>query len=394
MTTAQEPIYYAKVFSTVTGHVQAELPLHDDPTWLQQINQFGQWQAVTPIVNKEIAGGLKVVDLKQICDEGRFSVAICYGYGSPNDPIVQAGPMWSYATNEGGTDDTGTTEDVPTVTLGGSGLGGILKARLQVPGTWTPSLGFGDTQSIATYTGSYHDIAAQMVTDAVTRGPLPIDIPGLTGGTESETYNGYDMYSVAQDLTDLTQLQGGPDVVFQPYFSAPDTVRTSALIGNPNLTQPGTPIVFDYGSSLQSVTEASDGSALCTTQYEKGNGIDSAIMWAFAQDATLLAANPPWPLLESIDTAQSNVNDQDTLNSWAASNLALYGRSVRTWTAIARTNVNPVLGSYLPGYSLIYNMIGHSWIPDGRYAQRLIGLQNGQNPGEVIHVLQSTNGVS
>lgn len=391
--TVTKPVYYAKIYSTVTGHVQQELPLHEDPIWQQQINQDGTWGVVTPIVNKEIAGGLKVIDLDQVCEEGRFSVAICYGYGSPNDPIVQGGPIWTYETYEGGTDDSGATEDVPTVRLGGAGFGSLLKARLQVPGVWTPAAGFGDTQSVSTYTSSYQGIAALMLTDTVTRGALPLDIPTPISGTTTETYYGYDMLTVGQNLLDLTQLNGGPDLLFQPYFSDSATVRTQALIGNPTLTQPATPIVFDYGSSLQSVTVASDGSKLATTQYEKGNGVEAAIMWAYAQDPTLLSAAPPWPLLESIDTSQANINSQATLNSWATSNLKLYGRPVKTWTGIARADTNPILGTYLPGYSLIYNMVNHSWIPDGRYSQRLLGLQNGQNPGEVIHILQGTSGV-
>lgn len=388
---APEQKYYALVYSTVTGQVQQELPLYVDPTWTQQLNQAGSWTVQTPIVNAEIAGGLKVADLRQVVSEGRFSLAVCYGTGGPSDPIVQGGPIWTYSTDEGGVDDSGTTETPPTVTLGGTGFWGILKARLQVPGTWTPAAGIAAGAS--SYTSSFQGIASLMLTDTVTRGVLPLDIPTPIAGAQVQAYNGYDMYSVGQDLADLTQLSGGPDVLFQPYFSTPNTIRTQALIGNPRLTQPAGPVVFDYGSSLQSVSVSSDGSQLCTTQFEKGNGVDAGMLWAFAQDPTLLAATPPWPLLESIDTQQSNVTVQATLNSWAAANLALYGRPVETWAAIVRANATPTLGTYYCGYQAVYNMLGHSWLPDGPSTQRIIGLQNGQNPGEVIHILQASNGL-
>lgn len=395
--------YYALAVDTVTGHVMQELPLMAEPTWTQQINQPGSWQITTPLGNPtDLASGLPTALLRAAVSKGRISVAICYGDGSLNDPIVQAGPIWTDASDDGAANNT-----QPSLTLGGAGLWSALTARLTVGPSWTPSAGLAATSANVTYTSSLQGIASMMLTDTVTRGALPIDIPTpITPTTTPITmaYYGYDMKMVGDNLRDLTQLAGlttadltslgattGPDILFQPYFSDGSHVRWKALIGTPTLTQSGKSINFDYGANLQSVTTANDGSKLATTQYEKGSGQQASLLWAYAQDSTL--TNLGWPLLESVSTAHSDVVDQTTLQKWANAELALYGRPVETWSGVVRADMLPVLGTYYAGFYANYNMINHPWIPDGVYQQRILGISNGQNPGEIIHVLQATSGL-
>lgn len=377
--------WYAKVFQVTTGQVYQEIPLAELPTWTQQINQPGSFTIKTPIGGN----GLDKKTLRQYVSPGRWGIAVCYGSGIQADYIAQAGPIWKPPL---------ASEVPPVLQIDGTGIWGILNARNQVPSTWVPSAGLGDSTAIATYTGSAHDVAAQIIANAVARDSLPIDSVTLTGGTLSRVYNGFDLVYAGQRLSELTQEDKGPDVVFVPYFSDPNHVRWTAAIGNPTLTQPGLPFVWDYGSNLTSLLPVPDGINLATTTLVKGNGIGAGgVLYAIASDTTL--TNNGWPLLERINSARTNVIDQATINAQAAGDQALYGRPVEIWTASVRIDKVPQLGSYGPGISAVYNVQsdngreGHCWIPDGRYTQRLLGLSNAQSDSEVAHILQAKQGV-
>jgi hypothetical protein len=207
------------------------------------------------------------------------------------------------------------------------------------------------------------------------------------------TYPGYDFATAGQRLQELTQLDHGPDVLFRPYFADPQHIRWQALIGNPTLAQPGAALLFHYGSNLSSVIPQSSGAQLATASYVKGNGIEAATLWATASDTTLTGAG--WPLMESIDSSHSNLIDPVALQAQATANQKINGRPVETWTATARTDQSPLLGSYTAGVYATYNFPdeSHPMIPKGQYFQRIIGLTNGQNIGEVGHILQATAGV-
>jgi len=60
-------------------------------------------------------------------------------------------------------------------------------------------------------------------------------VPGTVVGTNTRTYPVYDLATVYTRLTDITGVQGGPDVDFKPYFDLtnPGFIRWSMQIGNP-----------------------------------------------------------------------------------------------------------------------------------------------------------------
>lgn len=374
--------WYALVYQTTTGQVYDELPLIGDPAWSQKINDPGSWTALTPIGG---SGGLDRDTLRSLVSAGRWGVACCYGTGSQSDYIAQAGPIWSAELQ---------SESPPVLQIGGTGLWGMWSARIQVPGSWTASKGFADSTSVATYgPTSLQGIAVAILTDAVTRGSLPVDLPAAIAGTQSRTYYGYNLATVGQTLQELTQVDQGPDILLAPYFSDPNHVRWSAQIGNPTLSQPGTPLYFDYGANLTSVLPSCDGSHMSTTSYVKASGVSASVLWAQSTDSTLIAAG--WPLMEWVDTGHSDLVDQAAIQAQATANQALYGRPVETWKAVARTDVAPLLGIYGPGVSAYYGFSGdpdHPWISPGQYLQRIVGLSNGQAQGEVAHLLQATQG--
>lgn len=375
------PRWYAKLLAVSTGKViGADLPTTDNPgpPWDQQINQQCSIGLTTPIGH---SGGLSAQTLRPLLTPGDFGMAVCYGSGTPSDYIAQAGPIWTHRMQ---------SESPALRAVNGAGLWSLFNARVQIPSTWTPDMGLGDSRAVATYTGSYHDIAAQIIANAVARGPIPVDVPPLIGGTESMTYQGYDLTSAGQRLQELTQLDGGPDIYFRPYFATASTVRWEAVIGSPTIANGGNPLLFDHGSNLVQALDTVDGTKRARRTFVKGNGSQAAIQWAFAQDVAAITGGAL--LLETVDTSHSDVTDQATLDAIATADQMLNGLSVETWDVTARVDGPHPLGSYGPGVTAAYNFTRHPWIPPGRYNHRLLGLSSGSNPQEVKHLVQATEG--
>lgn len=392
------PSYYALIYQTTTGQV-VSAPLTDanqtEPTWLQQINNPGSitWRTV---VDGTVLTKDELITYRQ--GEWRFGIALCYGTGSANDFICQAGPI---------TASVDVSESPPIVQFGAMGFWGMLNACYQVNPTWngaavTSASGGSDT----TYTSSLQGIASLLATDAITpcaaigRGTLPLDVPAPIAGANVRNYFGYEFASAGQRLSELTQVQNGPDVLFAPYFSAPGVIRHKMVIGNPTIVQPGNPLVFNYPGNVRTVLTSRDASRLTTFQVAVGNGLQDLALWGKAQDATLTAAG--WPSLFSADSAHVDVTDQATINAWAQGDLGLNGRPVETWATVVR--IDSGFGTFTPGVQANYGLQDHPFKRDGVYNQRVVGFGSGAissgggssvtaGVGEYIHILQSTAGL-
>lgn len=390
---ADNNVWYALVYENKTGAVVDDLPLIGVPQWQNLINTPNCGGTVTTPVGdgvtplpEQYKDALPVDKLRTYFEvgAGRFGVAVCYGTRLPSDWIAQAGPAWVATPS----DDTATS-DVPSVQIGFSGFWSLLQARIMAPANWTNTTGIG---AMAAYGPStLRDIARSMLTDALTRGTLPLDVPAALGdsGTNVRNYPVSDLAYLGQRLQELTQVQNGPDICFQPYFSAPGTIRHQALIGNPYLTVTSQPMVFDYGANLISVIPPASAAGMATRSYAKGAGTDAgSLVWGYSADATL--ENAGWPMLESVDGNHTTVITQTEIDGWAAANQAQNGRAVKAWAARVRLDGAAPAGSYAPGQAVVYNMQGHFWIPDGLYSQRLLGISNGPDDSSLAHILDAS----
>lgn len=390
---ADDNSWYVLVYENATGAVVDELPLIGVPQWQNLINTPNCGGTVaTPVddgvtaLPEQYKDALSADKLRTYFEVGggRFGVAICYGTRLPSDWIAQAGPAWVCTPS-----DDSATSGVPSVQIGFSGFWSLLMARLMVPASWTAATGIS---AVAAYGPStLRDIARSMLTDALTRGTLPLDVPAAAGdsGTNVRNYPASDLAYLGQRLQELTQVQNGPDICFQPYFSTPGTIRHQALIGNPYLTNTSQPLVFEYGVNLISVIPPASSSGLATRSYAKGSGTDAgSLVWGYAADATLESAG--WPVLESVDANHTTVTTQAEITGWAMANQAQNGRAVKAWSARVRLDGQSPAGGYAPGQALVYNMQGHFWIPDGTYTQRLLGIANGPDDSSLAHILDAS----
>lgn len=385
------------VFETKTGRiVNNDLSVVGMPQFNRQINQPGSVQV------KILVGDLSTPSkeiLRSLATGWRFSLGVVYGGGlSSSSYIAQAGPVMTHQYNE--------QDDTLTLTCGGFWT--ILNHRMLMNPTTggaspeqsaTSGSGILDMSSTydLTYSGlSLHSIAKSIVQDNCTRFgmSLPVDFPTTITGTATRTYPVYDLATAGQRLQEITQVDQGPDIDFAPYFdpSNPGYVRWNMLIGNPTLAQLGLNYYWDYGSSLETITTDSDASSMASGIYVKGNSTERSTTVAYQNSTVLTSAG--WPAIESIDTSHSSVIDNTVLNGYATADIGLYKSPVEMWTCIVRAAEQPNFGTFNPGTYATFNVIGHRWVPDGQYTQRILGFTQGQNTGEVKLILQAIQGAA
>lgn len=374
--------YTCVVYKTVTGKIVAELPLAEQPQWARQLNQSS---TMTVKIRPGDSGVVPTTRLFELVVPKFFSLAVLWG-----TYVCQAGPILPYNV-----DDTSNS----LLQLGTGDLWSVFADRLLINQAWNPATApVTDPSADITVTDTLGNIALQLVRNAtnMTHRPgssLPIDIPTNTGtGTITRTYHGYDMADVATKLHELTQEQNGPDIDFQPYLYSDTTgryIRHAMRVGRDSdgyLVQPGTPPVFDYGSSLRSIPVSGDGSKVATTAWTKGSGETTSTVYGMATAANLTDAG--WPIADQVDTSHISSTNPTQLSAWATANLALHGKATEQWTGYVDANSNPQLGSYGPGYFGTYNITGHVWLPEGQYRGRILGIANGRTAGEVVHTIE------
>lgn len=168
----------------------------------------------------------------------------------------------------------------------------------------------------ATYTGSYTDIAKQLVDAALEWGALAVTTPStLDGGLYTRTYYGWDLALVGDRLTDLTELENGPELEFTPVHES----------GHFGWTLRGAPELMDTvwqwnsavpGQRVQLVNVDEDGDDMASQSWGLGGKTDDLILTARAESDALTGAG--WPELQVSNTSHSSVSELATLQGYVA----------------------------------------------------------------------------
>lgn len=391
MPTPVEREYTVLAYDTRTGRVVRELQMASEPVWDTRLNDIGGGSFSCP---------LGVSDqwdtwVREVARPYRYSMAVMLS-GTPEDsPIPQAGPLIAYTP-----DEEPQPGSVPKIGFAFKGFWQNLMRRLVSDRTWNPAttLITNAAADLNLTNLELRDIAIQLLTHATTMvsrtgSDLPIDLPTLgSPGHDYRNYPGYEMISFGQRLQELTQVDGGPDVYFQPYltrFGGYRQIRHQAIVGNPYITQPGVPLRFDYRSNLVKVAVNGVGEDTSTTAFVKGTGNENAQQYGYANDPTLIASG--WPLLDYVDSNHTSALIQATLDGWAAADVALLSNPPEQWKATVKTEGSQRLGSYVPGHFVQYNVLDHHWILDGLYTWRLLSLARtgSTSTGTVEQVVQA-----
>lgn len=362
MTSPAPPVpapWRCAVYETRTGLVVDELPLVGVPQFNRLIGEAGNLSVTTT------ATGIPVVDLRQYLTGWRHSLAVIWA-----NAVLQAGPIVSHRFDDDGSG---------TVDIGAVGLMQLLNRRVLKAAGATTNLA---SAAPLTITASLHTIVKYLLV-AATQDPyceLPLVLPDDIAGTETRTYLSADLRYIGQEITDLSGLDGGPEVDLAPRLTVDvegrEVVEHVARIGNPTLqVVGGEPWTWDYQRSLLSLPTSSDMSRMTFRVWARGNTSDGRTPIGFAEDATLPAAG--WPQLDFVAAASSE-STQAVLDALATGQVTLLGRPVATWEATVLTDPGgsdawPSLAAIVPGGWGTFGVYGHLTVPDGDYRWRVLG---------------------
>lgn len=192
-------------------------------------------------------------------------------------------------------------------------------------------------------------------------------------GAHTRTYFGKDFANLAQRLTELTGVAGGPDQAFIPEFvdSTEQAIRwrhTTGTEAQPLLMQDGAPHIFDMTVPKSIVTAAGvdeDGTSIATRVWSQGTGDGAGI----ATGENTLLVEDGYPLLEangSYDTSDAGIltkyNDQAILDA---------STTTGTWSIALRMEDPTELR---PGdFANVYTK-GHKAVTDGVHLVRIVGI--------------------
>ena len=313
-----------------TGRIAGVIDATGCP-WSVQSNGPG---TITATIPEDVVRDL---DLRNNAQAARSFLAV-----DVEGRIQEAGPIWSRTCDDA----------AGPVALGASGLWSLFDHRyvLSVLAAAQPL-----QQQLVTLSGAtLGGIAKSLVNQAVqwTGGNLPLVFGmGATVGTRTESFPGWKLLKVGDQLRELTQREtAAPDIRFRPRYKTDrrfiEWVMDTGDEDQPLLHQAGADWVFDANAPKGPVVGIStdeDATVMGMRAFVSGQGNEADTLMTSAYDQTLIDAG--WPLLE-VSELRSSVSQQDTLDGHAENLRDRSARPIETWTVTVRSEA---AAEVLPG---------------------------------------------
>ena len=348
----------------MTGQISIKLPAIDC-SWAAEHRAEGNVTAKVKLVGEVLDRYPNIVD--QVAPWRCFLAAI-----TDNGTVLQAGPILPHKYS----DATGD------LSLSALGVRGIFARRVLMP---VLTAGQNPASVEMTWSGlSLGTIAKRMVQLAMSHdgGALPIDLPPDQTGTATRTYYGYELGRISQRLQQIEDVEGGPDLAFEPYLTGDelDTLRWRMRAGTtaaPELTQTGDDHVWDRTTKRTSIVSLDvdlDVDEMGDRAWTTGQGSEAQLLMSMYQDRSLRSQG--YPLLE-VDETRSSVSEMSTLNAHTRALLRRSGRPWQLWRMVVRADAAPLLGTYRVGdWVRVYVGPSHPYIAsrDGFYRTRIMSI--------------------
>lgn len=323
-------------------------------SWSQVSNDAGRVDSVT-VPEAEVRGKR----LRVTAAAARTFLAVEVG-----GRIQEAGPIWSRTWDDA----------AGQLTLGAAGLWSLFDHRKVLPvldpGTRVQDAVVG---SAGTDLGG---IGILLVREALMHvgGDLPLILPTVLSGTRRETFYGWQLLDLGDQLRQLTKRQSGaPDIRFLPRWTADrlgvEWVMQVGTENAPLLTQAGEDWYFDASAPLTPVINIStdeDATVMGQRAWVTGSGNERDVLIGTDYDPGLVDAG--WPLLE-VEELRSSVIEQATLDGYAAALVDRSSRPVEKWTVIVHASA---AAEVLAGdYCRVIPRRDHPWLDGGEAFMRV-----------------------
>lgn len=181
--------------------------------------------------------------------------------------------------------------------------------------------------------------------------PAVFDLPPDEIGTRERAYLFSGMKTISAALTDLTNVENGPDFAFDAQRASNGLgLRYVMRHGSEAKPRIGTDVgVWSLGeqSPITGLTIDDDAANLASAAWlTAGKQSGDALISRTLNDALVAAGYPP---LDIVDTSRNDVSVQATLDAYGAELIGLASRPQRELSFSVRADTSPSLGQYRPG---------------------------------------------
>lgn len=343
--------------------------------WSEVLNDAGAVSCTIPLKDPTN----RSLDLYHSATVGKAFLAAVDG-----DLVLQAGPIWRHDFDS----------DAEELTLTAAGMWSYFDHRTVLPvlAGRNPTDDTTDTRFWPIVSDpeadgypwasdtrkSLQGIARYLVEQAQTwtGGNVPVILPSEIAGTAERWYRGADLASVGERLQQLTQVDGGPDIMFTPRW----TTNRQGIEWVMRIGTPSEPLLYSsqrqkfyvgiQGSSVSRLQVSVDGTDLASNSYAVGGrSLDETIITT-SVDATLPSAG--YAVLEAVDSTHSTTSEESTLQGYS-DELTLRGRTPATTFSFSHDlNSHPYLEAFNAGDFAEVRVTGNAYLPDDSYSMRVL----------------------
>lgn len=360
----------------LTGRRIQNLPIiAGTGSWSEVLNDSGDIACTVSLKDPVI----KRLGLYQSASVGKAFLAAISG-----STVLNAGPIWFHDY----------TDDDQRLTLTASGMWSYFDHRVLLPvlAGRNPTDTTTDTRYSLPVTdpnatgypwptdtsASLHDIARGLVAQAQTwtNGNVPVVLPSAIAGSQERWYKGADLAFIGERLAQLTQVDGGPDIMFTPQLTSDlQGVQWVMRIGSPTEPRLFSPQrqKFQVGVSKSSVSKLRvkvDGTGLAAQAFASGGRTNDTTLISVSTDPTL--GNAGYALLDDVDSSHSTVSDATTLQTYS-DEIVMQGKTPSIVFAFDHDlSKQPFLEGFNAGDFADVGVRNNSYLPDDTYSMRIM----------------------
>ena len=353
----------------LTGRRIQTLPVKSG-SWSDVLNDSGSISCTVTLRDPDVAR----LGLRESAKPGKAFLAAIDG-----DIVLQAGPIVSHSWSS-----------PSDLTLTGAGMWSYFDRVMVIPDLPVGVLPTDPTANTS-FTSSLQGAARGLVAQHLGRvdGDVPVIVPAAVAGSMVRDYSGADLTPLGQRLRELTQVEGGPDIRFQPRLTVDRLgIEWVMLIGTPSQ-----PLLFSAvepvftvgvpGSPVSGFSVKADGSRVAGRVYASGGRSSDEALIAIGSNGDLSAQG--FPLLERVDSSRATITLLSTLQGFADELAMRADSTVETWQFTHRTEERPFLAGYSVGDFAKVRIVEDLYTPPGEYRLRILS-RSGDAEGRVVSV--------
>lgn len=348
-----------------TGLISTVVPA-TDVSWSRELDEAGSCSFSTKLTDPDVAA----LNLREAAAPAASFWAV-----ETDEGMLAGGPIWTHKYNRA----SGALQ------VAGAGLLSYYDHRRVMPvlvATHPHDAVFSPTAA------DLGRLARDLVVLAHshTGGAVPVVLPPDAAGAVTETWRGFDLANMGQQLRQLTTRQvDAPNIRFTPRRNSADErfvewVMEVGTAAEPRLVQPGADWYLDATVPRSPVLDVDvdvDGSKIGNRAWVTGEGQAQAMPMVGMDAPAMIAAG--YPLLE-VDEKRGGLDDNALIGPVQAL-LTRSSRPVEGWTVTYRGDGNPdpytgvqtapYVHQLVEGHWIRLLLEGDPYLPDGEYRCRL-----------------------